>query len=332
MGFWWSPFDEDVAASLGLDKGMRQQPVNYWLSPRYEERVLEDHGDWYIWIDAEGCTKRELRDRSSIPQVLSWPISNRDDWERMKAERLRPTLDGRLPPNWDRRVEELKARDYPLVIGSNNGFYGTPRKLLGPQNVLTTFYDNPALIKTINSDLADFWIALYDQALDQVSADCALIWEDMCYKAGPLISPAMFREFLLPYYRKLTSFLRDRGVKNILVDTDGDCRKLIPLFLEAGVTGLFPFEVTAGMDIVEVRKYFPRLQILGGLDKRRIASGRQGIDAELEAKVPFMLEHGGYIPCLDHSVPPDVSWQDFAYYRERLKEMTLGAAHGAGLA
>jgi Uroporphyrinogen decarboxylase (URO-D) len=326
MGFWWSPFDQDIMASTGMDPGPRQQPVNYWLSPRFEERMLEDHGDWYLWADAEGCIKRELKDRTTLPQVLSWSVSNREDWEQIKAERLRPTLEGRLPDNWTQMVQELKARNYPLIIGSNNGFYGTPRKLLGPENVLFTFHDDPELIKDINNYLVDFWIALYDQVLDQIDADCALIWEDMCYKAGPLISPAMFREFMLPQYKKLTSFLRDRGVKIILVDTDGDCRRLLPLFIEGGVTGLFPFEVTGGMDIVQVRKSFPRLQIIGGLDKTKVAAGRRTIDEELEAKVPFMLEQGGYVACLDHSVPPDISWGNFAHYRDRLKEMILAAA------
>jgi hypothetical protein len=34
-----------------------------------------------------------------------------------------------------------------------------------------------------------------------------------------------------------------------------------------------------------------------------------------------MLKQGGYIPCLDHYVHPDVSWASFAYYRQRLCDM-----------
>ena len=56
----------------------------------------------------------------------------------------------------------------------------------------------------------------------------------MCYKNGPLISPGMFEEFILPYYRKLTGFFYDHGIEIILVDTDGDCRSLIPLFIQGG--------------------------------------------------------------------------------------------------
>jgi uroporphyrinogen decarboxylase len=110
-------------------------------------------------------------------------------------------------------------------------------------------------------------------------------------------------------------------VDAIFVDTDGNCWKLIAPFLEAGVTGLFPFEVNSGMDVVEVRKAFPQLLIQGGLDKLKIAQGKEAVAAELDAKLPAMLQAGGYIPFMDHLVPPEVSWENFCYYRERLNDM-----------
>jgi len=143
----------------------------------------------------------------------------------------------------------------------------------------------------------------------------------MCYRTGSIISPAMFREFMMPYYQRLTGALRDLGVHHVNLDTDGNLWELIPLFLESGITGLYPMEAQADMDIVEVRKKFPHLRILGGMNKMQIARGPAAIDAELEAKIPFMLERGGYIPFVDHHVPPDVSWENFVYYRTRLRKM-----------
>ena len=64
-----------------------------------------------------------------------------------------------------------------------------------------------------------------------------------------MISPAMVKEFMLPCYKRITDFLKSYGVSTIFVDTDGNCTELIPLFMEGGVTGMFPFEVRAGMDI-----------------------------------------------------------------------------------
>ena len=42
---------------------------------------------------------------------------------------------------------------------------------------------------------------------------------------------------------------------------------------------------------------------------------------ELDRKIPFMIERGGYIPFLDHQAPPDISWDNYKYYREKLSAM-----------
>ena len=161
----------------------------------------------------------------------------------------------------------------------------------------------------------------WDQVLSEVEVDCAHFWEDMAYRTGPLISPATFREFMTPCYQKVTSFLKSRGVGIILVDSDGNMDELIPLFLEAGLTGVWPIEVQAGNDLLEIRRRYPDLQIQGGIDKLKIARGRQAIDEELESKIPFMLGQGGYIPHLDHAAHPQISWSDFRYYREKLRAL-----------
>jgi uroporphyrinogen decarboxylase len=168
--------------------------------------------------------------------------------------------------------------------------------------------------------LADFWVELWDQALAEVQVDCAHFWEDMAYRTGPLISPALFREFMTPCYRKVTGFLKDKGVHIILVDSDGNLDELIPLFLEAGLTGIWPVEVQAGNDLLEIRRSYPKLRILGGIDKLEIARGQEATDRELEKKMPYMLARGGYIPHLDHAAHPGISWPDFCYYRSRLKQ------------
>jgi uroporphyrinogen decarboxylase len=162
---------------------------------------------------------------------------------------------------------------------------------------------------------------IYSPVLENLDVDAFIMWEDMCYNTGPLISPAMFREFMLPAYKKFTSYLKDLGVKNIFVDTDGNCWKLIALFLEGGVTGIYPFEAAANMDVVEVRGQYPKLQMMGGIDKRAVTKGRKAIDEELDRRIPAMLEKGGFIPCIDHHVPPDISLDNYVYYRDRIKSL-----------
>lgn len=323
MGTGWSWGQSrayDVEAACGLDASMERLPLNLLACPAVAEELVEDHGEWLIRRVAGGVLRKEFRDRRSLPHDVGWPVSTRDDWERFKAERLQPALAHRLPADWTSYVERYKHTQVPLVVGGQ-GFYSTLRLLMGEVNLLYAYYDDPDLIRTMINDLCDLWITVYDHVLPQVRVDVGQIWEDMSFKNGPIISPAIVRSFMLPAYKRLTACWRDHGVKVVLLDTDGDCWSLIPILLEGGVTGLYPFEVNAGMNVAEVRKAFPRLQIIGGLDKTQVALGPAAIDAELEAKVPFMLQRGGYIPAFDHYVHPDVSWPYFQHYRRRIAEM-----------
>ena len=315
---WRNPYlDRDVNQALGFDEPMYRIPINNLYCPSFDERVIEQGEQWVTAVDRDGQTVRISRLNGSR-QHLESPVRRRADYERIKAERLRPDLAERLPADWPAVKARLKQRTFPLQYGGMQGFFNTPRRLLGFERLMTTFYDDPQWVKDIIDDVADLLIALYDPVLSAVGGECAMISEDMCYKAGCFISPAMFREFMLPAYRKLTGFYRDHGIRTILVDCDGDVTRLIPLLIEGGVTGLYPFEVTGACDIREVRRAYPRFQILGGIDKKAIAAGREAIDAEMESKVPALRQAGGFVPFIDHTVPPDVSWENFCYYRRRL--------------
>ena len=313
--------DTDVSDYFGSDEPIWRVPLNNYVYPLYEEEILEDHGSWVLMRDQFGVISKNTKDRNGFPHWIETPVKTRDDWEKLKVERLKPTLNGRLPENWSQWKEVFKDRTFPLIFGGYpTGFYGTARFLLGEENVMLAFYDTPELVRDIMEYMANFWVGLYDQVLNEIDVDGILIWEDMCYKNGPLISPAMFREFILPGYKKVTDCLKSHGVKSIVVDTDGACGELIPLFIEGGVTAMGPFEQAAGMDIVKVRKEFPDMAILGGIDKAKLKDGKEAIDKELE-KVPWLLEQGGFVPHVDHQVPMDVPWENFKYYRQKLNKM-----------
>lgn len=314
--------DQDLHDYFEMDDPWWRLPLNTYVYPQYEPEILEDHGDVIIHRNEYGVIVQDRKDRMGFPHWMSTPVTTRDDWEKIKAERLQPKIEGRLPKNWQTIRAVYQNRTFPVVAGGFPcGFYGTARFLLGEEKVMLAFYDEPEMTRDIMNHLADLWVSLYDQLLDEIEVDALLIWEDMCYKGGPLISPAMFREFMLPGYQKVISCVKDHGVKQVMVDTDGFCSALLPLFIEGGVTILHPFEVASGMDVVEVRKAFPKLGIMAGLDKRKLAAGPQAIDAELDRKVPSLLPKGGYVPFVDHSVPPDISWQNFKYYRQKLNRM-----------
>ncbi len=310
-----APLDPDPLYLRGINTGML---------PAFERKIISEDAENMTVQSERGIIMKIRKDGNSTPLFIDFPVKDQRSFEKVK-ERLQPKLEERYPDNWTDVVKKYQERDYPLFIaGYPYGFFGGLREWMGFDHLMFSLYDDPHLVKDMGSFLCEFLINVWSKATYDLKPDAFIIWEDMAYKNGPMISPDMFREFMLPNYKKLTGFFRDCGIKNFFVDTDGNCEKLIPLFLEGGVTGIYPLEVQAGMDVVALRKKFPKLQMMGGLDKMKIAIDKNSIDKELNQKIPFMCTRGGYIPHVDHFVSPDISWENFKYYRSKLKEMILG--------
>ncbi|MBN1669434.1 MAG: hypothetical protein JXR37_00265 [Kiritimatiellae bacterium] len=296
-------------------------PVAVRIFPPFEEEVLSETATTRVIRDANGIVKEVSKDTTALPRYLRHPVANLHDFEQLR-ERLDPADSARFPADWEEQARALNDRNSVLVMGGTEiSFFGWPRDLMGVENLLLAYYDQPELIHAINAHHLRFIKEVYSQILRDVHFDFIFVWEDMSYKNGPLISPALVREFMLPYYKELTGFFRQLCDCKFLLDSDGDVAQLIPLWLEGGIDGVLPFEVAAGMDICRIAEQYPDLIIAGGIDKREIAKGREAIDRELEAKLPLMFKRGGYLPSLDHHVPPEVSYADFYYYIERTREL-----------
>ena len=191
---------------------------------------------------------------------------------------------------------------------------------MGVEEFLVSFYTEPELIRDMMKHFTDIWLRVYEKINEKVKIHCIHIWEDMSFNQGPLISPALVREFMMPHYARIADFAKRKGIEIFSVDSDGDVSKLIPLFMDAGINLILPFEVHAGSDILEIGKRYPELVILGGIEKSVIGGSRRDIDTEL-ARIEPMLRRGRYFPALDHAIPPEVSYANICYFFDRLKEM-----------
>jgi len=207
-----------------------------------------------------------------------------------------------------------------------DGYFWFPRTLFGIEEHLLAFYDQPALMHRMNSDLADFNIRAIDAICAVLQPEMVGFAEDMSYNHGPMLSRACFDEFLLPYYRRTVPAIRRHDVK-VLVDTDGDVTTMIPWLLDAGIEGVYPLERQAGVDVVRLRREFPRLLMMGGFDKLTMSRGEAAMRAEFERLLPVMRS-GGYVPSVDHQTPPEVSLENYRTYMRLFREYTARAVGG----
>lgn len=315
--------DEDVRSYLGMDKSQRVIDVNLLFYPMFDVEVVEDSEDRFVYWDIDGIQKIYLKEPGVMPCGYKWTIDeNPESWQKVKEERLSmKNIRERLPENWDELIPEYQNRDYPLGIGGLPfGAFGTPAHILGYENLFLSYYTAPDMVKDIMQTFTDIWIAVIAEIQKDVQLDFILFWEDISMGTGSMVSREVIKEFMVPYYKQIISFGKENGIQVFFIDTDGYCMDIIDLFVDCGCNAMYPFEVHAGMDVLEVRKRFPELAVLGGIDKMAISYGKQKID-ELLVHTEEVLKLGGYVPHGDHLITADVKLEDLAYYRNRLNDI-----------
>ena len=310
---------------FGTDDVNRVDPY-YGPAPEFDYQVVEEDNRTKLFVNHEGILMREFKEHrdTSMPQFVKFPIENDKDFRRLVDERLCLNTEKRLTKKWLADSKAWNSSPLPRICWADRwgGFFGPLRNLMGLENLCLAFYDKPVLVERMMEQRADVMIQITEQVLRHTDFDSFWFWEDMAYNHGSLIDPVLYRRFALPHYKRVCDWLTGRGINHIWLDSDGDIHELIPIWLEAGINGLWPFEVQAGMDVVAVRKeYGHDLRIGGGIGKKAVAVGGDTMRREVDRIMP-LVEDGGYLPELDHSAPPDITWRAFSEYMEYLLERT----------
>jgi uroporphyrinogen decarboxylase len=152
----------------------------------------------------------------------------------------------------------------------------------------------------------------------EMEVDAFTLSEDMAYKKQAMMSPPLMEEFLLPRYRELYAFFKERGLKALVMDSDGYNGQILDVLYPEALDGIEPVEIAAGNDPEEMLRRYPGIFIHGGVDKREL------LRAEAATRYRTAWEHGTYIPHTDHGVPPDIPLRNFLYYVELAKGFCNG--------
>ncbi len=312
--------NEDVEGYLGLEgtEIIPWLPVKNGLFPRFEYKILEEKKDCRIIQSDEGLICEVPRTGESIPKYLKYGIENREDWEMYKAERLDYQRADRIG-DVKTFVQQVHAAGMPVRFDAG-ALYGWLRNWMGVENLSIAIMTERDWVEEIMEHLTEMTLHLIENALPGVEVDVAWWWEDMCFNKGPLISPKLFQELMVPRYKRITQALKKVNVAVNILDCDGCIYELVPGWLEAGINCMFPIEA-AHTDPLKLREIYGKdLLLMGGVNKIELINGKDAIDREIERILP-LVENGGYIPMVDHRVPPDVSFENYRYYLEKKKSI-----------
>jgi uroporphyrinogen decarboxylase len=305
----------------GGHRGWRSTPVNMDPSQLDPVQVLEDTAERLVQRRGDGTVEIIQKTGDYNRHDIGWPVKTMADWREYKAKHLQADDPSRFPANWPELVNQYQHRDYPLQL-THRGVYGFARNRMGDENMAYAFYDQPDLMHDLMDSYTDMCLAVWGKMVAEVDFDLIECWEDMAYRSGSLISPNTFREFMTPNYRRIREFADAHGIPIILVDSDGYIEDLCEVMFESGVNAMYPFEVQSDNDVARVRERFPEMGCVGGLNKQVMAEGKAAIEREMD-RARHLIELGRFIPGPDHFVLSDVTFENYRYFMEELREVVL---------
>ncbi len=327
------PGEMDIAQKLGFDFNWNTRfSPEVRLFPWFEEKVVRQYPDGGRDVmDSEGVIVHTKPGIRCIPTEVEHLLKDRRAWEQHYKPRFafRPERITSAPVHTPAAtltyeqggLDYLRRsdREYPLGVYCGS-LIGQIRNWLGVEGLSYLMVDDPGLFDEMAATAADTAYTTLEALLKTgATFDFGHYWEDVCFRSGPLVHPRIMAEKIGPHYRRISDLLARYGIRFTSLDCDGLIDSLIPAWLDNGVNIMFPIEVgTWNGHITPWREKYGRgLLGVGGMNKNILARDRAAIDAEIERLRP-MVALGGYIPCVDHRISPEATWDNVRYYCDRM--------------
>ncbi len=334
-------FDANWSLAIGADLG---------LDPPFEKKLLEELPDGGRKVlDENGAIILEKPGVRSIPHEFDHLLKDRLSWDEIYKPRLQWSTERiyramrrllaeagdalqiptpkipveRITPMMRTMLLDAAKRRGMLMGVWCGSLYGKIRDYVGLVGLSYLLADDPMLVEEMIETVGELCYQGVKATLEAgLVLDFGHFWEDICYRSGPLINPKYFMAKVGPQYRRITDLLNSHGIHIVSLDCDGKIDALIPTWLENGVNTMFPIEVGVWDASIKPwrEKYGRELRGIGGTDKRVFARDYAAVDAEVERLRP-LVDLGGYIPCVDHRIPPDAEWDNVQYYCERMRKV-----------
>ncbi|MCL5772167.1 MAG: uroporphyrinogen decarboxylase family protein [Actinobacteria bacterium] len=319
--YWWIMFDQRI----GFDEYVIDENESYKIIQHIDGGIFKipKNGRHFVTNDM---------DLPGIP--IDFKIKKYEDWlkykEKFVPDKWRLAFKPKISASFGTTQESLlKLKDfYKDILNKELFIFFAPREgvenmrtKLGTENFFIQIAANPRWIMEMFE--ADLYLTLEMYKMFEnlnIKFDGAWVWGDIAYNKGSYFSQLTYKTILRPFHKKLFSFFREKNMP-VVYHSDGKIDELLPLLVEDGITAIQPLEVKAGVDAVSIKKKYGRnLAIIGNIDAREIAKGKDEIETEIRSKIPFLKKGGGYIYHSDHSIPPDVSLNNYKFLLDCVKK------------
>ncbi|MBM3501415.1 MAG: hypothetical protein FJX74_22400 [Armatimonadetes bacterium] len=326
---------ERVLAALAFERPDRP-PRDFWAEPPTwnrllahvghgdRERVLRDLGIDLRHVDAATPPEREVRPgvfrnmwgEQYVYQETGWGPMREDVKGALAEAQSLAEIDAFDWPSVDDldhsalRATCAEHEPHALLYGSAD-VWQRPALVRGWEAMFLDMAERPEWAHALCRRFCDFYVEDYTRAAEITRGriDLYLLISDLGSQTAPLISPAMFRECVAPYVRRMVDCIHGLDGK-ALFHSCGAMRAFIPDLIALGVDVLDPIQpVTPEMQPERLRADFGgRLAFHGGIDMQRLLPRGTPEEVQVEARryCEVLGARGGYILSPAHLFQPDV--------------------------
>lgn len=137
--------------------------------------------------------------------------------------------------------------------------------LMGLDNILMHMLDEPELVELTMEKVLRCNMRIVRRAI-RAGAEVIILGDDYAGNSGPMMSPDLFRQFVLPPLKRMVDMIHEEGALCIK-HSDGDLYPLLDMIVSAGPDGINPIEPVAGMELKKVKAlYGDKVCITGNID------------------------------------------------------------------
>ncbi len=262
--------------------------------------------------DVYGCKRRWMDyGTGAYLECVSNPLAQYDSVEEIERNYTWPSLDWFDYSEIRSRVE---ARPQFPVRGGGSEPFLTYKDLRGMEQSYMDLVVNPEIVRYCLDKLFGFayenTVRIYEQIPGKVTF--TFVSEDFGSQEGLLLSPALIREFFMPWMKRMIDLVHQAGAY-VFHHSDGAVRAIVPDMVEAGIDILNPIQWRCkGMDREELKRSFGDEVIFhGGVDNQRtLAFGSvEDVRQEVLDNLRILGAGGGYILAPCHNIqavsPPE---------------------------
>lgn len=332
------PPDPDNKINKSIDEHFDFDIALMYLdcSPRYEQKILSHKNEYYTYEDRYGYTAEKPWRKSGSIHYVSVKTTDREAWDRDKGKWILsadPSEPARIDtsnyfehfdeyPSWNmaRKKYNVLQRNERYILFKNYGPWEATWRHRDFSSLLMDIALEPEWVTEMGRTHLDLTLEVLQKCIDEgMKPDGYFMVDDLGGSNGPLMSPSMWRDVYKDIVRELGDFLKENEI-DFWMHSCGNAEPLYDDLIECGVKVMNPLQVSAGLDIRQMKeKYKNRLAFYGNIDAHILNGEWEKLESELITRKKAFSE-GGWICHTDHSIPPTMTLEQFQKMINLIKE------------